>query len=146
MMFIFIGIVFKDSVVTSSFIFYFVIQRLASVIILFSVSSVSYRYIALYVFHFFAMVKMAIFPFFLWYYNVVKSFSSFSLFLVLSPQKLSILYLVYVFNVLHSNQLNILLSFSLFFIVFSMLISSLGGLIISDLKSVLIWSSLVNSV
>lgn len=144
--FMFIGLVFKDSVVTSSFMFYFIIQSLSSVIIIFALTTLAFYEGLCLVFYFFVIIKIAIFPFFVWYYNIIKTFPPLTFFLVLSPQKLPVLWLIYIFNNSFLNSLNYSMSFLILFLVFRLFFSSLGGLLVSDVKRVLIWSSLVNSV
>ncbi len=143
--FLFIGVMFKDSVHNSSFIIYFIIQRFASIMILISLFVSSICFWSVYLFHLFVLIKLAIFPLFLWYYNVLYNLSSFSLFIVLSPQKFPVFMLVYLFNNTQLTFLPSIFNTVLPFILLSVLVSSLGGLVVTDLKRMLIWSSFSSS-
>ncbi len=126
---------------------YFVLQTLASFIILCSLVVSSYFFLTSPVFMIFIgvaiFVKIAMFPFFYWYFDFTYSLPPFIFFLVLGPQKLApcIIYL--------AISTELIPCWDTFLVPFLVVLSLVTSVILSitsiDVRSLLIWSSLANT-
>ena len=85
-------------------------------------------------------VKLAVYPFFMWYYTILLHFPLLPLFLALAPQKLPALLINLTF-VGQGGGYTLLLPLYL-----RLIFRALGSLSVVDYQSLLIWSSLLNTV
>lgn len=142
--FVFLAILYQNYHCISVGILYYLIQSFSSIIILIclicSNSPVLILTIQLAV-----LLKLAIFPFFFWYYLVLYSIPLFIMYLIISFQKLPVLVLN--FNLLMSSSLEVsqFVIFILLFVLFGVVVRAVGCLLVNDFKRLLIWSSLRNT-
>lgn len=132
---VFIGLAF--SVFRSGYsqlISYFLIQALASLIII-----ISYIYNSSFFFTFALIMKLSMFPFIFWFINIIVRFSNFILWLTIRLHKIPAVLIVYNFG--------IFLNINLFFVVLILSVFFRGVLIIItlNLRFLLILASIGNN-
>lgn len=118
----------------SQLILYFLIQTIASFnILVFYILGYSYLFL------FSLLLKLAMFPFFFWYINVLYRFPNFIFFFVRTFHKLPPLLLLHQFY----DQRSVY--FIIVSVIFTLLFGGFYMLVISDMRYLLIVSSMVNN-
>lgn len=134
-MLVFIGLSYTLFISSySQLIMYFLIQALSSFIIL-----VFYIYNIPFLLTLSLIIKLSIFPFFIWFINVVYRFPNFILFLVRTLHKIPVILLMYYFSLpLNTNLLWLS-------IILTTLVSGIIILRVYDFRIILVLSSVGNN-
>lgn len=142
-----IGVLFTGYKVTISFrIVYFVLQSIASGVILFPLMIAPYFIVvAVGALQAIMFLKLALYPLFVWYFPVLLHFSRLPLFIVLAPQKMPPLVLNFRLIRYRDFVFYELIDYFCPILILGLFLTALGSLLVVDLRSLLIWSSLFNT-
>lgn len=123
----------KNKLSIEASLLYFLIQSIASIILLFSFIIISFYYNFIIIIILSILLKLGRAPFHYWIPLIIEGLDWIKIFLLLTWQKINplvILYYNYIFNLL------------IFFIIISLILGSISGLNFSSLKKIISFSSI----
>nr|AJP00043.1 NADH dehydrogenase subunit 2 [Orseolia oryzae] len=123
----------KNILSIESSLIYFLIQSIASIMLMFSIIMINFIFNFIFLFMISILIKLGSAPFHFWFPFMIEGLSWNKIFIFLTFQKINPIYMI------NLNNFQLYLTM---FIMFSMMIGSISGLNFSSLKKIMTYSSI----